>query len=315
MTGQRGRCLKKSFSDLPIYEKTQSGVILQTGRTSEATQEGSQTYGALKQKALDLRAMYVEHGLSVHPASDLASLMAKTITLSDALLCADDANLGFDNLICSVQLARFADAALSLRDAPNPRKYLSELLDGSTDLFARTRSKAKDTLWELELWQMLQRVGINATLEEPDIVANFEGKLVGIACKKLYSENNAERVVSDAVRQFEKQFDFGMIALNVDDLIPEGKFLQARTKPEAANILTDFCGAFAERNDRYLRKYLGSGRAICAIISVSTLVDASQSTPRFNNMRQSVFWTIPGLPVEKEKQVENFFNVYREFHS
>ena len=45
-------------------------------------------------------------------------------------------------------------------------------MNGSLDLLNREQSKAKDTLWELELWQTLVRMGMHATLEEPDIVVS-----------------------------------------------------------------------------------------------------------------------------------------------
>ena len=99
-------------------------------------------------------------------------------------------------------------------------KFLTVFTSGSLNLQQRDNSLAKNMLWELELWSILRRRSFSATLREPpDIVVIFEGAMVGIACKKLYSENNVEKVLSEAVGQIEAVFDYGIVAVNLDDLI------------------------------------------------------------------------------------------------
>ncbi|MDP2806014.1 MAG: hypothetical protein Q8O24_08760, partial [Gallionellaceae bacterium] len=178
------------------------------------------------------------------------------------------------------------------------KEYLSALLIGSLDLLSREQSKAKDTLWELELWQALTRMGMHATLEEPDIVVTFDDARIGIACKKFYSENNVSKVLSQAVSQFEGDFAFGIVAINLDDLTPANTILKATSIDQMLELISQVNFSFIKRHERHLRKYLESGRAIAAFVSTSVISDVVTGKPRFNNSRQSTLWNIPGLPLE-----------------
>ena len=132
--------------------------------------------------------------------------------------------------------------------------------DRLLDLMNREQSKAKDTLWELELWQALARMGMHVTLEEPDIVVSFDGARIGIACKKFYSENNVSKVLSQAVSQFEGDFAFGMIAINLDDLTPASTILKATSIDQMLEMISQVNYSFIKRHERHFRKYLEPGR-------------------------------------------------------
>lgn len=212
------------------------------------------------------------------------------------------------------QLDRVATAALPLGVSVRSKEFLSALLRGSLDLLGRERSKAKDTLWELELWQQLVRMGMHANLEEPDIVVSFDGARIGIACKKFYSEKNVSKVLSQAVAQFETEFDFGIIAINLDDLTPANTILKARSLEQMLEMINQVNYSFIKKHDRHLRKYLEPGRAISALVSTAVIADVPTANPRFLNSRQSAVWSIPGLPVDKEKQMHNFFNAVNAAH-
>jgi hypothetical protein len=205
-------------------------------------------------------------------------------------------------------LDRVADATLPLSDVPTRRAYLRKLTDGTLDLQKRERSLAKDTLWELELWSTLRGRSIDATLDErPDIVVNFEDAKVGIACKKLYSENNVEKVLSEVVVQIESSYDFGILAVNLDDLILPGQVLRARTQKEMGEFIFNLNLQFLETHKRHFKKYLASGRVISALVSTSVLAAVSTENPAFHIATQKTIWSIPGLVPEKEKQLKRLY--------
>lgn len=181
-------------------------------------------------------------------------------------------------------------------------------------MLSRERSKAKDTLWELELWEMLNRFGMHAILEEPDIVVSFDGARVGIACKKFYSENNVSKVLSEAVSQFESDFDFGIVAVNLDDLTPASTILKAASLDQMSELISQHNYLFIQRHERHLRKYLVPGRAIAALVSTSVIADVPTTKTRFFNSRQSTIWNIPGLSKQKEQQMKNFFLAVNAAH-
>lgn len=231
--------MKKSAIHKPIYTQTKSGLLIQTGKTSNFTKQDASSYLAIKQRGLDLKELYYKNNLVIHPASYLSKLIEDTSVLSDAWLCNDHEHLTTLRLFSASQLDRVAAAALPLGVSVQAREYLDALLIGSLDLLNREQSNAKDTLWELELWQILSRMGMCVALEEPDIVVNFNGARIGIACKKFYSESNVSKVLSQAVSQFEGDFDFGMIAINLDDLTPADTILRAISVEQMSEKLSE----------------------------------------------------------------------------
>lgn len=307
--------MKKSATHWSIYTQAQSGVLVQTGRSSDFNMRDSYSYLTVKQRGLDLQDLYRKNGVVIHPQSYLAKLIDDTSVLSDAWLRNDQSLIENSKLFSASQLDRVATAALPLGVSEKAKKYLSELLIGSLDLLNRDRSKAKDTLWELELWQSFTRMGMHSVLEEPDIVVSFGDARIGISCKKFYSENNVSKVLSKAVSQFKSNFDFGIIAINLDDLTPEKSILKAASIDQMLDKLSQINLEFIKKHERYFRKYLEPGRAIAAIVSTSVIADVANVSTNFNNSRQTTLWNIPGLSLDKETQIRNFFNAANAAHS
>jgi hypothetical protein len=73
--------------------------------------------------------------------------------------------------------------------------------------------------------------------DPPDVIVNYENSRIGIACKKLYSERHVQNVLSEAVGQIEGDFDFGIVGLNLDDLLPEGVVLKGSSTNAVAERL------------------------------------------------------------------------------
>ncbi len=155
---------------------------------------------------------------------------------------------------------------------------------------------------------------IECCTEEPDIAVNFEGTKIGIACKKVYSENNVSKVLSEAVSQIEGSFDIGITAINLDDLTPPNSILKAASVEEVLKIIDKANIGFLRNHERYLRKYLASGRAISVYVSTCVIGNIDTAKPPFFNARQSSVWAIPGLAAEKDKQLTNFYNAAKAAH-
>ena len=227
--------------------------------------------------------------------------------LSDSWLLNRVDKLSVISLFRAGHLDRIANAVLPLKHVSNRTKYLTALTSGSLDLLQRQKSHAKNILWELELWSILQRRSFDAILSDPpDIVVTFEGSTIGIACKKLYSEKHVQNVLSEAVAQIEAAFDFGIVAVNLDDLVPQNAILSAPNQETMSQVIVDFNARFLELHERHFRKYLASGRLIAALVSTAILADVYRRRTRFNNAWQSTIWTIPGLPADKHTQLCRF---------
>jgi hypothetical protein len=144
-------------------------------------------------------------------------------------------------LFHATNLDRIAEAVFRLRSVTDRAKYLRSLTSGSLDSLDRQTSTAKNFLWELELWSRLLSQGLDAALRDPpDIVVCFEGLEVGLACKKFYSQKHVQNVLSQAVAQIESRFELGIVAVNLDDLLPKNRILRTATHQAMGQYIADF---------------------------------------------------------------------------
>ena len=297
----------------PIYEASAEGVLLQVGSLSDFGNSSASSLLAVKERAVALRNLFIANGASLSEQSVLAHLIADAIYVSDARLC-NDQSAGYSHFFNAMQLERIATAVLPLAGRVDATYHLRKLLRGTLDLLKREQSEAKDTLWELELWALLDRLGISVNLEEPDIVVSFDPIRTGIACKKIYSEANVSKVMSDAVAQIERDFDIGGVALNIDDLCPPDAIYKAATHEAIVEGLRGFSHEFIARHEHTFRKYLTSGRAVFALISVGLIGHATNARVKFNNVRATIVWNIPGLSEARMSQISNLLRAFDTAH-
>ena len=289
-----------------VWVPTKSGLVIPAGVASNRSTSSTQTYLHLKDKAKAVEQLFIDNNVPLPPGCYFADLVADVTKLSDAWLMNDLDTANAQLLFRASAIDRIADAVLPLATVPNRNKYLTALTSGSLDLLQREQSMAKDIFWELELWSTLNRRGITATLHEPDLVVHFEDATVGIACKKLYSENNVAKVLSQGVSQIEATHKFGLLALNLDDLLPGGKILQETTEEAMGERIQEINHLFLNTHKRHFMRYLQPGRVILTMVSTTLLADLSSHKPQFNVGSQATFWTVPGLPSEKLKQLQRF---------
>jgi hypothetical protein len=114
-------------------------------------------------------------------------------------------------------------------------------------------------------------------------------------------------VLSEAVAQIEPTFDIGVVALNIDELVPARSLLRALDEGAMSRRISDLNLRFINSHDRHFRKYLASGRAVCALVSTRCLVDIHGARVPISNARQSTVWTIPGLPPDKHRALTNLY--------
>jgi hypothetical protein len=291
------------------WHKLPSGILIPDGEHSNHFRAESYTILSVKDKAVELEDLAKKEGVQVSPTCDLALLIQGAKELSENWLLGRWEHLTKPKLYASAHFNRVAEALLPLAGTSDFKFYLKKLTSGKLDLFARDRSQAKDFLWEAELLCLLRGSSIDAQLKEPpDIVANFEGNQLGIACKKIHSEKNVEKVFSNGVSQIESEFDFGIVAFNIDDLVPENFVISAKNQEEAGKMLNKLNLKFIGHHERHFRKYLSSGRVLSAFVSISALVETLDEEVQINNQRQSTIWMIPGLAPEKNKIFNNLYS-------
>ena len=278
---------------------------LPAGQVSDVSRSASTTLLNVKQRANALRTLFDSYGVQLAPNSSVAKLIADAQGASDAWLL--NTAIEHRQLFNAILFDRIADALLPLAGDRSAGRYLQVLSRGDLDLFSRSSSQAKSLLWELELWALLRRRSFNAELSEPDIVVEAEGLRIAIACKKLYSERHVQNVLSQAVHQIEPAFDVGIVALNLDDLLPPDVVLRVEDHSAVADRLNSINEQFLREHERHLLKYLNPGRMVGVFVSTSVLADLFRQRIRFNNVRQATIWTVPGLPAQKQRAVNELY--------
>ena len=209
-------------------------------------------------------------------------------------------------LFNSLHIERIYSGIKLLDGQNNKEKYLKDLLNGTLDFFHREVSHAKSIFWELEAFTKIKKVIPNTLLNEPDIVVDIGRYCIAIPCKKIFSEKGVPKVLSNAVSQIENQHEFGIVAINIDDLIPESVLLKAKTFQEAGNKLHAQNMDFLKQHERHFLKYLSASRIVAVIASTSMVADILDESPKFNNFSQWAIWTIPGLKSEHQKSIDEF---------
>jgi hypothetical protein len=293
------------------WHRTASGILVPDGMVTDVSNRERTTYLKTKAKGDELERLYLENGIPVPANSDLADLLRNSRLLWENWFLNKIDQLEMIMLFKLLHLDRISEAALPLKTEAERKRYLRDLVSGNLDLFARVRSRTKDIFWELEVWSKLRRKmhGEIHLKEPPDIIVSFGSSKIGLACKKVYSERHVQNVLSEAVHQIEGAFDFGVVAVNLDDLVPADKLLRARTAKEMTETLQALNADFIQRHERHFRKYLSTGRLISALVSTTVIADIAAASPRFNTASQWTIWTIPGLDERKSGLLREFYEL------
>jgi len=247
-----------------------------------------------------IQKIFNDNNITINQQSYLFKLLKKTLENYS------DSNTPFE-VFDALYTNRIYSALLNLEGFENKNKYLKDLLNGTLDFMEITQSHSKNILFELEVAGSLRKIFKNTYLDEPDIVVPFEDGNVGIACKKIVSENNFENLLSKGVKQIKTNgFIFGIVAVNIDNLLPEKTILNADTISQASDILHEENMKFINKYSSKFFKYLRDNRIISVLVVSSTIVDIKNEKPRFNNITESTLWTIQNLGEEHKEKIEKF---------
>jgi hypothetical protein len=248
----------------------------------------------VKEKAHKLKKLYADNGVALPSGCSLAQHISDAVRISDLWMMARESDIAAGARYHGAQLDRIADAFDSvMEDDPDVRSnYLRKLVSGSLDMFDRAPSEAKNFLWEMELCALLKERSFDAALREPDIVVALEQHHIGIACKKIYSEENVEATLSHGVSQIASRFELGMLAINLDDLLPPNQVRVARSNEALSKSLSADNFAFLGRHGRHFKKYLASNRILGVMAATGGFATVNDVV---HNARQFTIWVYPNL--------------------
>jgi len=260
------------------------------------------SYLEVKLQAKAVAQMYRDSGIQLNANCDLAKHIAAAVEVSDYWLTDKSRELQVETLFRGIQMDRIASSVLAAKKSPRISEHLRHLAGGSLNILDRRPSKAKSTLWELELYALLSTRAVVADLDEPDIVARINGMSIGIACKRIFSDGNVEKTLSVGVKQIEAVSQYGLLAINIDDLWPANQLRLATSEQYLAHTLSQENLEFLRRHERHFTKYLSSGRVMGAMIASGGI---GYVKPAYVSARQFTTWTMPGLEAAKAKVLKD----------
>ena len=273
---------------------------------TERTDKRRFKHDAISSNIAGIESIFFNSNIVINPSHKLLGLLNSAKELASYWSKGEYDKADMNKLFCALHIERIHSAIQLLEFEKNKEKYLRDLLNGTLNFFERSQSHAKNILWELEAFTKIKKAIPETYLEEPDIVVNLNQLRIAIPCKKTYSENGVPKVLSKAVSQIENDHEFGIVAMNIDDLIPKDVVLKASTFKEAGEKLHYQNMAFLERHERHFLKYLSKSRIVAVIASTSMVTDITNETPQFNNFSEWAIWTIPDLKPEHKNAINHF---------
>jgi hypothetical protein len=226
------------------------------------------TYEEIAAKAQQVRALLVQRNIRLRSGSALCQLLSQADKLSRAW--ADQVKPDDRVVWEAAYVNRLADAVTNLPDEPGIQEALKRMAGGVMQPHDRSNShQGKDALWELVLLSDLKSRGLTAKAAEPDILVDFGMGDYPIACKKIWSTLGVEKRVSHAARQLAPFNNGGIIALNLDDLVPVGKVVSGPNKADARGVLSAFNSEFIESHRNVLQNAVMDGKCDGFLISTT----------------------------------------------
>lgn len=251
-----------------------------------------------------VRALLADRKINLHPNSALSRLLKQATRLSKEWQAGIRATDG-RTLMHASNANRVIRAVTAAAEYPESFDCLKRIAGNDMDLSQRAVSQGKDALWEIELFAMLKARSISSRLAEPDIVADFGLGEYSIACKKVYS-NEARAVESQiraGVKQIARSGRPGIVAINVDDLVPADVFVRFKTDKRAMDALAGFNRAFIDLHRPKAQRFLARDGCDGILVSVSVPSEIEQSKPSFNNLVQMTLWSMETASIDSRARL------------
>jgi hypothetical protein len=250
------------------------------------------TYEQVVGKADQVRALLEARQIRLNPASVLGLLMKKTEALSTEWKLGES-NPGWqDRVFAALHVSRICGAILGVGADPGAQEALKRVATKDMNLPLREQSQGKDAFFEIELADYLRRHGMDAALAEPDILLKMTTGDYPIACKKINSLANVEDQLKKAGRQLRPFGGAGVIALNVDLLVPENSILVKDTAAEANAQLIALINRFREGHRLLLQRPVAEKLCDAILFSITAMTHVEQMRPQLSYYTQTDFWTL-----------------------
>ncbi|UHS59984.1 hypothetical protein [Agrobacterium vaccinii] len=248
------------------------------------------TYREVAVKAQFVRETLENRGIILRNGSALFRLLKQAHLLSEAWDRQSEAD---PTVLCeAAHVNRLADAVKALQLESGIQEALQRMASSVMQSDDRTMSQGKDALWEIALLADFRKAKLTSRAAEPDIIVDCGFGDYPVACKKIWSEKGVANQVRSASRQLRPFQNGGIIALNLDDLVPAGRVLIQEFGRDALQFLNFFNKDFVDRHRYVLQRAIFEMKCDGFIVSTTTPAVLIQELPPFNLITQNLFWNI-----------------------
>ena len=238
----------------------------------------------------EVRELLASRNIRLHRDSELSKLLRDADQVARSSLDKQPSRRT-RQLVRAAYANRVASAIVSVGKDEAAWACLKRMSRHSIDPLKRTRSQAKDAVWEIELAAVLRRLGLTSNLAEPDLVIDVAGESYPIACKKVYSEKGVEARMRSGISQLEAFGAPGLVAFNLDDLAQEDSFFVSQDPRSAGDNLAALNRQFVDRHAHRLSRFVLDGRCHGVLVTTSVVVDFKHVMPGVSTYSQSTIWT------------------------
>lgn len=270
----------------------------------------SSDYDSVMETLSQVEVAFAKRGLKCHSGSALGSLFA-----SIRRIVKNSAKLGErewqDLFIKSTGAIRILKAVEAVLDDAGAKEAIHRITTSDMNLDTRKSSNGKDALWELDLYRRLKMGGIPIRVEEPDLVISL-GENYGeyaIACKKIWSVRSLKVRLKQGSDQLKTHKKPGVIALNLDDILPKASFFAFPTEAELKQHIDEFNSRFVKENEHHFVSIMNRGGCDGVLVSTSLIAKVPDLNLPMNLVRSSASWTN-----RKEPNVQERFKAFVECH-
>ncbi|WP_109479867.1 hypothetical protein [Paraburkholderia sp. C35] len=241
---------------------------------------------------LGVERALAERGLTCHSGSALGSLFAKVRRLADDTkrpLSDEKRRRTFLKANEALRIARAVNEAL---DDDGAKEAIHRVRTSDMNLDTRQNVNGKDALWELDLHRRFKLGQTPVRIEEPDLVISL-GETFGdysLACKKIYSENNVAHHFDLGCDQISRHGRPGIVAFNLDDIVPEGEAWEFPTERELRQKLNAMNQDFILSNEIHFRSAIARGACDGVLVSTSVISNVLDMTPAVNVTHSTASW-------------------------
>lgn len=281
---------------------TEDTLVRATNLVQEARYD---TYEQIHQKAQLVRQIFAQREIKIRNGSALDQVLRKADVLSKAWSA--QGAVPDAAVFCEAAFVnRLADAVTALPDEAGIKTALERMAGSIMQSDNRQQSQGKDSLWEVILLAELRARGLAAIAAEPDILLKINGADYPIACKKIWSVDNMCKQISKGAHQVAPFNNGGIIALNLDDLVPPGHVVAQPTNVEAQRHLALCNAAFIDSNKHTLRRAVMEGAFDGYLISTTAPAIMEDEATSFSLCTASTLWYPADAPQERVERIIAF---------